>query len=80
MVRSAIVQKLAVIGEAASRVSGELQARYDNVPWALVVEFRNVPVHAYFGIDTAIVWRAASVEAPILREQIAAIIQTEFPR
>jgi uncharacterized protein with HEPN domain len=34
MVRSAIVQKLAVTGEAASPVSSELMARHDDVPWA----------------------------------------------
>jgi uncharacterized protein with HEPN domain len=68
MVRSAIVQKLAVIGEAASRVSADLQVRHDAVPWARIVAFRNILVHAYFGIDTAIVWRAASVEAPALRK------------
>jgi uncharacterized protein with HEPN domain len=43
------------------------------------VAFRNILVHAYFGIDTAIVWRAASIEAPVLRNQIAAIIVNEFP-
>ena len=33
LLRSAVVQKLAVIGEAAARVSEELQTRQPEVPW-----------------------------------------------
>jgi uncharacterized protein with HEPN domain len=51
MMRSAVLQKLAIIGEAASRVSKDLRSRYDEVPWARIVAFRNILVHAYFGVD-----------------------------
>jgi len=75
MVRSAIVQKLAVIGEAASRVSDELKDRHAEVLWTKVVAFRNIFIHAYFGTDWAIVWLAASEETPVLRVQIARILE-----
>ena len=71
MVRSAIVQKLAVIGEAASRASDELKDRHAEVLWPKVVAFRNILIHAYFGIDWEIVWSAASEDSPVLRDQIA---------
>jgi uncharacterized protein with HEPN domain len=74
LVRSAIVQKLAVIGEAASRVSDELKGRHAEVLWPKVVAFRNILIHAYCGIDREIVWRAASEEIPVLRGQIARIL------
>jgi uncharacterized protein with HEPN domain len=80
LVGSAVVQKLAVIGEAAARVSPELKARYPEIPWAEVVAFRNILVHAYFGIDWSVVWLAASADAPALQRQIAAILEAEFPR
>ncbi len=32
LLRSAVIQKLAVIGEAAARISEELKARYPTVP------------------------------------------------
>jgi uncharacterized protein with HEPN domain len=79
LVRSAVVQKLAVIGEAASRVSNELKARHPEVPWPKIVAFRNILIHAYFGIAWDVVWVAASKESPMLREQIAAILATDFP-
>jgi uncharacterized protein with HEPN domain len=74
MVRSAIVQKLGVIGEAASRVSDELKDRHAEVLWPKVVAFRNILIHAYFGIDWGIVWLAASEESPVLRDQITRIL------
>jgi uncharacterized protein with HEPN domain len=51
MLRSAVVQKLAIIGEAAARVSEEIKTRQPHVPWPRIVAFRNILIHAYFGID-----------------------------
>jgi uncharacterized protein with HEPN domain len=34
LIGSAVVQKLAVIGEAAGRVSPELRSRHPQIPWA----------------------------------------------
>ena len=59
LLRSAVVQKLAVIGEAAARVSEELKTSHPEVPWPQITAFRNILVHAYFGIDWDVVWRAA---------------------
>jgi uncharacterized protein with HEPN domain len=35
LVRSAVVQKLAMIGEAAARISDELTGRHPQIPWPL---------------------------------------------
>jgi uncharacterized protein with HEPN domain len=42
MLRSPVVQKLAIIGEAAARVSGELKARQPEVSWPQIAAFRNI--------------------------------------
>lgn len=78
LVSSAVVHKLAIIGEASARLPAELKARHPEVSWAEIVAFRNILVHAYFGIDWNIVWLAASSEVPILREQISDILEREF--
>jgi uncharacterized protein with HEPN domain len=75
-----VVQKLAVIGEAAARVSDELKASQPQVPWPQIVAFRNILVHAYFGIDWDVVWRAAKNRCPVLREQVALILAGESGR
>jgi len=77
LLRSAVVQKLAIIGEAAARVSEELRTRHPQVPWPQIIGFRNILVHAYFGIDWDVVWRAARNRCPVLREQIAGILTAE---
>lgn len=38
---------------------------------------RNILIHAYFGIDWDVVWRAARNRSPVLRAQIAEILATE---
>src|ERR1039457_1828262 len=74
LLRSAVVQKLSIIGEAAARVSEDLKGRYPQVPWPQIVAFRNILVYAYFGIDWAVGWRAARNRCPVLREQVAGIL------
>jgi uncharacterized protein with HEPN domain len=56
LLRSAVVQKLSVIGEAAARLSADLKACHPEVPWPQIISFRNILVHAYFGIDWEVVW------------------------
>jgi uncharacterized protein with HEPN domain len=78
LVRSAIVQKLAIIGEAAARISGELTSRYPRIPWPQIVAFRNILIHAYFGIDWNEVWKTAKVDCPYLRREVIGILAKEF--
>jgi uncharacterized protein with HEPN domain len=78
MLNSAVLQKLTVIGEAASRLSKEFTDRFPEIPWADVVGFRNIAVHEYFAIRWDIAWVAATEEAPVLKEQVEKILQNEF--
>jgi uncharacterized protein with HEPN domain len=77
--RSAVLQKLLIIGEAASRISKRIQERYPLVPWSDIVGFRNIAVHTYFSVDWGIVWTAATVDAPKLKQDVEQIIAQEFP-
>lgn len=78
LIRSAVVQKLAIIGEAAARTSDELTGRFPQIPWPQIVAFRNILIHAYFGIDWNEVWKAARVDCPALRREVIHILATEF--
>src|ERR1039458_10281576 len=77
LLRSGVVQKLAIIGEAAARVSDKLKTRHPQVPWPQIVAFRNILINAYFGIDWDVVWRAARNRCPALRAQVAGILAAE---
>ena len=78
LLRSAVLHQLAVIGEAAARVSQPLRDRNPSVPWPDVISFRNNVVPAYFSLHWHTVWLAAVRNAPQLRAQVAAIIAAEF--
>jgi uncharacterized protein with HEPN domain len=67
-----------VIGEAASRLSDELRARYPDVPWRQIIAVRHRIVHAYFDLDWQILWDAAIDDIPGLHKQVLNILTTEF--
>jgi uncharacterized protein with HEPN domain len=75
----AVAQKLTIIGEAVARLSPELTARRSSVPWPDIVGLRNILVHEYFGIYWPLVWQTAVDHAPVLRGQVAEILNAEFP-
>lgn len=79
MLQSAVLQKLTIIGEAASKLASAFTARHPQVPWRDIVAFRNIAVHAYFSVEWSIVWVAATEETPTLSRQVAAVMSREFP-
>jgi uncharacterized protein with HEPN domain len=78
MMNSAVLQKLTVIGEAASKLPKKFTKRFPEIPWMDIIGFRNIAVHEYFAVRWDIVWVAATEEVPTLREQIEQILRDEF--
>ena len=72
--RSAVLQKLVVIGEAAARLPTEFKKAHPTVEWADIIGFRNIAVHEYFAVDWSIVWVTATSDVPSLRREIARIL------
>jgi uncharacterized protein with HEPN domain len=79
LLQSGVLNKLTVIGEAAAHLSQDLRFRYSAVEWSDIIAFRNFAVHAYFSVDWAITWNAATENTPDLVEIIRAILATEYP-
>jgi uncharacterized protein with HEPN domain len=78
LLKSAVARKLTIIGEAAAHVSKSLRAAHPEVPWVDIIAFRNFLIQDYFGIDWHVVWKAATLDVPVLRPQIAAIL-ADYP-
>jgi len=76
LVRSAVLQKLTVVGEAAARVSEQTTTGHPEIPWRQARGMRNLPVHAYFSVDWDIVWTTATESVPRLETQIARILES----
>ncbi len=79
LVRSAVLQKLTEIGEAAGRLSKDLRSRHSGTEWRDIAAFRNIAVHAYFAVNWDIVWTAAAQDAPALKDQVLRVLHDEFP-
>lgn len=76
---AAVLHHLTVIGEAMNRLSVELRERYPEVPWRQIIAVRHRIVHAYFDLDWQILWDAATVDVPELRQRVLDILTKEFP-
>jgi uncharacterized protein with HEPN domain len=48
LLRSAVLHKLTIIGEAAARLGLDFRERHPQIEWSDIVGFRNIAVHAYF--------------------------------
>ena len=72
----AVVRAIAILGEAASKISEEARSANGAIPWKAIIGMRNRLVHAYFDINTQTVWETVTVEIPEilpLLKQLAAI-------
>lgn len=62
-----IVHHLQIIGEASSSLSQTLINKYQRLPWAEIVAFRNILVHEYFRVDLKAVWKIVERDLPDLK-------------
>lgn len=61
---------LEIIGEAASHVSEEGQARYPEVNWRSLARLRIVLAHHYHRTDPELIWSYAIDETPSLAKSL----------
>ncbi len=76
--QSAVLQKLIVIGEAASHLPDNFRKRHNDIEWEDIVGFRNIAVHEYFSVLWQIVWNTAMQDVPELRKRIQHILNDEY--
>lgn len=71
---NAVVRGLEVIGEAAKNVPQEVRDKRPAIPWKNLTGMRDKLIHAYFGVDTEIVWVMATQELPPLESAIEKLL------
>ncbi len=77
MLLFALVRAIEVIGEAAGKISDETKAAHADVPWRAITGMRNRLIHAYFDIDTDILWATAIQEIPAILPKLQALAANE---
>jgi uncharacterized protein with HEPN domain len=77
MLLFAVVHAIEILGEAASKISEETRATHTGIPWRAIIGMHNRLIHAYFEINTAIVWQTVTQEIPALLPQLRALATEE---
>jgi uncharacterized protein with HEPN domain len=72
--RLATERRIEIIGEAARRISAEFKGVHPEIPWRLIVDQRNVLIHAYDEIEEERIWKLVKQEIPRLIEQLKELI------
>ena len=75
MLHSAVEWKLEVFGEAAGRVSRELQETHPEIPWKDIKGVRVILAHKYADIELSVIWEAALNELPIILPKIEELMK-----
>ncbi len=76
--QSAVLQKLIVIGEAATRLSDEFCTRHPEIEWQAIKGFRKIAVHEYFAMVWEIAWATVQDDVPGLKHKVEQILKNEF--
>jgi len=75
LLRSAIDREFEVVGEALNRLRRVDPAVAARIPdLAEIVGFRNVLIHGYDIVDRSAVWKAITVEIPLLVASISGLL------
>lgn len=73
--QKATIRGLEIIGEAMTRLPREWQTKHQEILWREWIDFRNILIHVYHGIDLTIVWHTIINELPYLKKHIIALIK-----
>ncbi len=73
--RDAVLRNLTTMGESVRWIPDEVLARHPEVPWDTLRAVRNVVVHQYFGVDTAILWATVQGDLPPLVERLERVLE-----
>jgi len=73
----AVIKSIEVIGEAASKISGDFRDAHPELPWPDIVGMRHRLVHGYFEINPSRVWQTVREDLPKLVEALENLVPPE---
>lgn len=80
MLLFAIVKAIEIVGEAASKVSGEQRSASAEIPWRKVIGMRHQLPHGYFDWDLDVIWEAVQSNLPALIPQLENLFEPKAPK
>src|SRR3989344_3149060 len=73
----ASAMRIQIIGESLKKLSKLLKEKYKKVDWERYIQTRNIISHAYFAVNTKIIWSIIKDEIPKLKKAINEVIKNE---
>ncbi|MBI3580017.1 MAG: DUF86 domain-containing protein [Ignavibacteriales bacterium] len=73
----ALARLIEIIGEAAAKVSQEIQKRHSSIPWKEMIGTRHRLIHGYEAVNLDVVWQIVSSDLPLLIVKLQTAIEQE---
>lgn len=70
VLKYAIFYNVAIIGEAAYKLTKEFIETHNDVPWKSIINMRHVIVHGYYQIDADILWDTINNDLAELKQAV----------
>ena len=74
----AFARSLEIIGEATKNLPDEFRQQHSEIEWRAMAGMRDRLIHDYFGSDYELVWNVVETKIPLLRQNVARMIDEEF--
>jgi uncharacterized protein with HEPN domain len=71
----AVVRALEIIGEAVKNIPFEFRKKHPEIPWKDLAGIRDKLIHEYFGVKSAVLWKAVKEEIPPLKPLFQKILK-----
>lgn len=74
MLLHSLVRDLEILGEAATQISEEYRSSHPEIPWAMIRGMRNRLIHAYWEVNSGLVWSTVKQDLPELLRILEALV------
>jgi uncharacterized protein with HEPN domain len=71
----AVVKLLEIVGEAVKQIPNDKRGLFPEIPWKSVAGMKDIFVHEYWEIDTAVVWATVQESLPLLKMVILQMVE-----
>lgn len=78
LLKFGIFYNVAIIGEAAYKLTKEFIESHTEVPWRAIINMRHVLIHGYYQIEPQILWETINNDLVELQEAIKSYLKEEF--
>ncbi len=72
--QDAVIRRLGIIGEAATRLTKDIRDTAPEVPWKSVIGLRNIVIHEYSSISLGKVWDIVQHDLPPLKDNLQKLL------